>query len=420
MKLWVGILGIGGIAASLAKPPAAEPAYTFFVTGDANGYLAPCGCSYPMMGGAKRRATAIRDLGEKGRTIVLENGGFIKDIGRQDEIKSETFAQLHDSMVGTAINLCFSESKLGLGNLAALSQLSKGRLTSLSVPKSPVLDIPPLIKKGNFAIAGASEQAEAIAATLGESATPINQAVEKFVSEAQAQGLYPVLMLDGNRQAALRLAQRFPALALIQYKSVGHPPEKLEMEGNTALVTPGDGGKVLVKLTWKDGKFGSYLPIDLGPNFKDDPDATRLYKAYLKRVSDEHLLEKLPRTSKDEYVGGKACFSCHAEAADVWKHSKHAGALATLEHEGHDRDPDCVSCHVVGLDSLNGFVSRMKTPDLASVGCESCHGAGKAHSAAPKLNPMPKIGEKACMSCHRPENSPRFDFSTYWAKIKHK
>ncbi|HSI73617.1 MAG TPA: multiheme c-type cytochrome, partial [Fimbriimonas sp.] len=98
--------------------------------------------------------------------------------------------------------------------------------------------------------------------------------------------------------------------------------------------------------------------------------------------------------------------------------SAHAHALLTLEKEGHPRDPDCVSCHVVGLQFSTGFKSRQKTPQLANIGCESCHGAGAKHAAKPSLK-LRKLTEQACLPCHTTENSPHFDFKTYWKKIRH-
>ena len=53
------------------------------------------------------------------------------------------------------------------------------------------------------------------------------------------------------------------------------------------------------------------------------------------------------------------------------------------------------------------------------MGCESCHGAGAAHSASPWKVKLPKVGQKSCLPCHTLTNSPEFDFATYWPRVKH-
>ena len=110
---------------------------------------------------------------------------------------------------------------------------------------------------------------------------------------------------------------------------------------------------------------------------------------------------------------------CHQAESKVWRESKHASALKTLQSDGHDKDPDCVGCHVVGLDKVKGFESREKTPTLADVGCESCHGAGRIHAMRPRKNNAPIASVEVCTTCHNPQHSPEFDFEKYWANIAH-
>ena len=170
----------------------------------------------------------------------------------------------------------------------------------------------------------------------------------------------------------------------------------------------------------KAGDRVTQTTIELGPEWKDDPLAAELYQSYLSRVSRENLLEKFPRTSTASFVGSAKCGSCHAEAYRTWQLSGHAHALATLEREGNGRDPECLPCHVIGLKSVHGYRSRLSTPLLGVVGCESCHGEGTKHSAAPKRSRIAKSGREICITCHTLGNSPTFNFLTYWPKIKHR
>jgi hypothetical protein len=234
-----------------------------------------------------------------------------------------------------------------------------------------------------------------------------------------SSGAKPPSAASDTSRAAAALAKKHPDLRLIVYRATGDPPAAAERIGKTWLVTPGEKAKHLLRLTYSAGEFGSYASISLGPEFKNDPDAARIYGQYLGRVSQERLLDKLPRQPTKAFAGSEACAKCHPAAAKAWKASGHSHALLTLEKEKHDRDPDCVGCHVVGLKSDKGFRSRQLTPKLANVGCESCHGPAAGHAKAPRKMRLPKVGAKSCAQCHVPENSPHFEFGDYWRKIAH-
>ena len=87
---------------------------------------------------------------------------------------------------------------------------------------------------------------------------------------------------------------------------------------------------------------------------------------------------------------------------------------------GSDRDPECVICHVIGLGSEGGFVTEEKTPHLAGVGCENCHGPGSGHVLASGQAPTGRP-KTACEGCHTPEQSGGFagHEEEYMKKIQH-
>ena len=45
----------------------------------------------------------------------------------------------------------------------------------------------------------------------------------------------------------------------------------------------------------------------------------------------------------------------------------HANAFATLERVGSQYDPECVICHVIGMDYDSGFITEEKTPLMKDV-----------------------------------------------------
>ncbi len=118
------------------------------------------------------------------------------------------------------------------------------------------------------------------------------------------------------------------------------------------------------------------------------------------------------------YTGSERCAPCHAEEVAVWKRSGHARAFAALEKARQDYNPQCVGCHTIGYGKARGFLNAKATPQLASVGCESCHGPSSRH---PEGQGRGYGGTDTgfCVTCHTKENSPDFDPASYIPKIRH-
>lgn len=161
------------------------------------------------------------------------------------------------------------------------------------------------------------------------------------------------------------------------------------------------------------------------------------------------------KADSPEFVGSKKCKMCHISQYNSWKGTKMALSFEVLKpgqaveaKKAHGFDPqkdytsdqECLSCHTTGFGQPGGYVDFEKTPDLAGVGCESCHGPGseylqtdlmslknKDHSlesvrAAGLIYP---VGEESCKSqCHN-EKSPfvskdqAFDFAERKARGVH-
>ena len=176
----------------------------------------------------------------------------------------------------------------------------------------------------------------------------------------------------------------------------------------------------------------------LRKNIKDDPkllDSFRSYDAAVKELFFRNLELKKEHLKDSPFIGNQVCAACHPESTAVWKKSRHASAFATLENLGKHFDPECLECHVVGLnpwvasensseavrkfEGKSGFLSLNLTPHLTNVQCENCHGPTGDHLANSKIKPAEYNPASVCVECHQGSHSPLFEFEKYWQKIKH-
>ncbi len=415
MKLLLIPSALCVLAAALWLPQN-ESEWTLLVGGSMSGYLSPCGCTKPMQGGLRRKAQAFQELAVKDRTTRVELGPLGGGITRQEELKVEAAAEALGRAAVHAVSLSQEDVRFGSAMVASLGSLSKSALVSGGIVTEGALTEK---VHGPFLITSWDPRTEAAAASLGIPPRSEFEVMSEFTGQARLLGKMALLLFEGTKPQAVSLAERNPDLAVVVYRSASNPPLEPERTGRTLLVTPGGQGKNLLKLTFRGAELSAMAVHSLGPNFEDSKSAEEIYRQYQQRVKTEKLIDAMPRIASKGFTGSKACMACHGKAGEVWKKTAHAGALKTLEDDHADRDPECVSCHVVGQDKTKGFKSRDLTAHLADVGCESCHGPGADHAAAPMKAKLPKAGEKSCMTCHTPEHSPNFDFDKYWPKIAH-
>jgi hypothetical protein len=119
-------------------------------------------------------------------------------------------------------------------------------------------------------------------------------------------------------------------------------------------------------------------------------------------------------------AGTQTCRDCHAADCTAWDATGHAHAWATLEESGAHVDPYCQQCHTTGYGLPGGFVSANTSPELAVVGCESCHGPSAGHVAKSEVRTAYyEQARNHCVKCHDHDNSPDFEYATYWPRIEH-
>ncbi len=163
--------------------------------------------------------------------------------------------------------------------------------------------------------------------------------------------------------------------------------------------------------------------VPVTADLPDDPILVRLYRQYQQIVSGAGLLESYPRIPLPKglaFTGSEGCRRCHEYEHDEWSAKAHADALSVLKKVGSDGDPECVICHVVGMEYEGGYVTEETTRHLKDVGCEACHGPGSEHvqSNGAKITRGPR---RDCLDCHTPDRSTGYagHEEEYLQKIVH-
>ena len=115
------------------------------------------------------------------------------------------------------------------------------------------------------------------------------------------------------------------------------------------------------------------------------------------------VAQDAPAPTEATYLGADKCKMCHAKQHATYMKMKHATAIEALSAE-EQKKPECVKCHVTGFGKTGGFESLEKTPKMAGVQCEACHGAGSLHMKAPMADKKKTINGKGidCRECHSP------------------
>jgi hypothetical protein len=176
------------------------------------------------------------------------------------------------------------------------------------------------------------------------------------------------------------------------------------------------------------------------------PDKEGIYKISV-IVTDDKGAESLPGEIDivaAKYVGNDTCKTCHADQFEGWSQTLHGTAFqefvnTNTESEYFSAGYGCARCHTVGYYpvaastggwwdvfnnvtnstwptdtiALNAFNEEEgkdtfhsafdpKVQAVSNIGCESCHGPGGAHVAAPSVEtaPVASAGSSSCDQCH--------------------
>ena len=246
-----------------------------------------------------------------------------------------------------------------------------------------------------------AEQNRGAAGRASQGGRPHSRAVRPEAREA-VPGLIVVLAHMPQAEAAA-LAQAVPSVDFVLCGGDRVKPPSPKQVGKTWVVTCGAQGKYLVEVSfpWSRGVVAlrpDIATVALDDRYPDSSDMLAILDGYQASLKREQLLAKRPRNvfgNGMAYVGSRACAECHKEHFARWRGHRHAVAYQTLRRRKRHHDPECVGCHVVGLDYASGFRNGQRTPDLAGVGCESCHGPGNLHCEQSKRKAQSRASSAA-------------------------
>ena len=414
------LMGLAVGASCVPPAPRARPAdrqgaakaetLTVFFTGSTLGALKPCGCSGGQLGGLERRP-AILDTVPRQERLVVDTGSFVKSDGEQDLIKYNIIVQALQQLDYDAVALSDKDIEIGMG-LGQLDGVEPG--LALLAPLGTAGTKLPAKFTRKLSLRGRTV-AVTVAAFDAKSAS-IEQVRGLFSARARVQTLNILIVNQCDPGTVESIAAAAPSVDCLVCPAESDDPMVVGDPKKKPLVfSVGRFGRHVCKLQVDAGPRMNALKLSLHviPVSEDlEPDASlvSLYKDYQQLVRESNLLEKHPRfalPNRLEYVGSETCKACHSYEYERWRGTTHASAYATLEKAGSQRDPECVVCHVIGMDYESGFISLEKTGDLKDVGCENCHGPGSEHnrSGGRVKTAEPK---STCTDCHTPEHSGEY------------
>ncbi len=417
--------------------PDLSPDAFIVLTGQMHGYLQPCGCSRPQLGGLERRFELIQELQARAPVTAADLGdlgptqrSFIAD---QDKHKFEAALQMLAKMPYAALAIGPSELAMPLDQALGRTQNYKPPVVVMGNFQDPDQLYPEMFqpytvvetKPNGLKVAYVGLLSDALIAesTARDPAlkwTPPAEALPGLLEALkEKQADLRVLLWQGSNADAKKLLEAFPqAFHVVLSRADADvapalptrlgPPDK-----ETLLVNIGHKGRsVAIVGVEKQPEWPklSYQMVDLVEGYELPDDQTNpvreLMRDYVLAVyrndyysrfpRSKHAVQQLEGMGEATFVGSDSCQKCHPTAYAVWHGSKHRQAYHYLVEDGRpiaelvranepprrigrQYDPDCMMCHVTGYGLEGGFISEEKTPMLLGNQCENCHGPASLH-----------------------------------------
>jgi len=435
-----------GIPARLF-PNWGKPDFVVVLSAQQQGYLLPCGCSRPQVGGLERRYNFIQLLKtEKGWPVVaVDLGDIAQKRGPANLPNVQGLIKYRYSMMALRD---MGYLAVGIGENEAGGSWSLEEIEgewAANSPQPAVLaanlkdaDRFPFLKAVETQTVPGTHLKVGVTSIVGPTVAknipnqsvqfliPSSPSIRTQLKKMQEEKVdLPILLYHGlatGTEEALRCAQAFPEFPIILALTEEDEPPAHPL----SVDHPQSGTRNYVFRLGHKGKYIGVLGVYRnGPNFnfkyqlvamseeyetppgkEDTHPILKLMEDYTRELKNKNYLAKYgqamhvlqamnpvpdlrnPGDGMPHYIGTEACKKCHEYAYEVWKASPHSHAYQTLVDAKRPSlrqyDGECIVCHTVGFGYKTGFTNEQDTPKLVNVGCESCHGPGSLHAKNPE------------------------------------
>jgi hypothetical protein len=217
---------------------------------------------------------------------------------------------------------------------------------------------------------------------------------------------------------------------------LGHPMAGVQCEACHGPGGPHDGQRQDAKTSCvgcHDKEHSVAFSVEKGlphiDHFKANHMSEAELHAALAAIEEGSAAKPLLAFPEGPTVGAASCKSCHKKQHKWAQRDPHGAAMGRLSAGEDAQRVECVRCHAtpkaVGIGAPRSSAADFRVDE--GVGCESCHGPGAAHAAAPTKDNIVGLGdscpecviEAICTSCHDQTWDPKWELKARMAAIPH-
>ena len=440
---------VGGIPIFAGWPKAA-PDLVLVISGQTFGYLQPCGCSRPQLGGLERRYNFMQSLRAKGWNVVGVDAGDIAPGKGSKEVTAQSLQKYKFSMKALAE---MGYAAVGLGTTDFAQQLNEliGQFALNNDNKRPILlsaniegvvknavglgfkkikraDLYPAANPNERPLVEAFEVVDdskvpfvvmsLVAESVAKEAISTDSSIDfarqsvilkQTLADAAKHAANPqlkVLLYQGTEAEAKVVAKDFPEIQLIVcIGDASEPPlfPTLVNDKKTQIVTVGHKGRYVGAVgifKTANGFDLRYQLVSMGEEYltPEAPDA-------VKNNTVLNLLEEYAAVVKKDDFLAKAVLKRNAHAASI------KNPASNLKYIGSEA---CAACHAAEYKvwkshphshAYEALEKKATRPGLRNFDpeCRSCHTTGFDYDTGFKNQiDTPLLLNNGCENCHGP------------------